>query len=317
MTRPQSCKVKTGRGAATIRVLIVAVVLTLAAVAVVMHAVSKSVPPSASSSPPINTSSPEVRATSDSHAVPKSLNARPGARTEARPLALTRANPATIFGRATFEDRRPAAGAKVWIAGAEDRITTANTQGEFEITGASSGAYYLLAALNDFISDPEGDSAPSFEAKAGERQGPYQLILRPGLTLQGLVRDLETGKPVAGAEIRRYAAERLNIYRALRAQSDAEGAWRLAGLPPGEVSLLAIARGYAAKPAIVPMIAGARNTCDLRLEPGGTITVLVQDEAGRPIAGAQIVPSRDFSSLKEGLLGLKTDESGRAIIENV
>ncbi|MCX7049766.1 MAG: hypothetical protein NTX50_30325, partial [Candidatus Sumerlaeota bacterium] len=94
---------------------------------------------------------------------------------------------AIIFGRVLHEDKRAAPGAKARLVEDHNLFATADAQGNFEIGAVPSGAYQLVASLGSFISDPGGTgrAGPFVEVKAGERKGPYDIILRPGLTLSG------------------------------------------------------------------------------------------------------------------------------------
>ncbi len=57
----------------------------------------------------------------------------------------------------------------------------------------------------------------------------------PGLEIVGTVRDKDTGKPLAGVTVQNTAAFG-NPVRFLKTTTDAEGRYRLPGLPPRTTS---------------------------------------------------------------------------------
>jgi protocatechuate 3,4-dioxygenase beta subunit len=91
---------------------------------------------------------------------------------------------------------------------------------------------------------------------------------------------------------------------ALAIHSDADGAFELAGLGPGELRLQATDGRYAASPVVRVDIASAGAIYDVRLVlgRGQPVTGVVRDANGRPIAGASV-------QLDDGTLAI-TDARG-------
>ena len=89
------------------------------------------------------------------------------------------------------------------------------------------------------------------------------LVAGPGLEIVGTVRDKDTGKPLAGVTVQTTAAFG-NPLRFLKTKTDAEGRYRLPGLPP-KTDLRRRARcarhgeGRAGLPAIGPARGGRRG----------------------------------------------------------
>ncbi|MCX7046344.1 MAG: carboxypeptidase-like regulatory domain-containing protein, partial [Candidatus Sumerlaeota bacterium] len=226
---------------------------------------------------------------------------------------------AMIFGKVLYEDKRVAPEAKVRALQNSSLTATADAQGAYEIGGVPAGSYQLAASLGGFISDAGGSGrgGPFIDVKAGERKGPYDIILRPGLALSGVIRDLETAKPIADAEIGRLDRNQAQVDKDSIVKSAADGSWQLAGLPIGRVTIQASAKGYATDRTMVQMIGGAKNACELALEPGATVRVKVMDEASSPIAEARVYPNRDFGGARDTAKEIKTDALGMATLEGI
>ncbi|MCX7044531.1 MAG: carboxypeptidase-like regulatory domain-containing protein [Candidatus Sumerlaeota bacterium] len=224
---------------------------------------------------------------------------------------------AAIFGKVFLEDKRPAAGAVVCPVNDAELATTADAQGAYEIIGLSKGYRQVVASLGGLISNSDGREPPFIDLKPGERSGPHDMFLKPGLVLSGFIHNQETGQSIAGAEIQRYNSANPENRMSAAAKSGADGAWRLEGLPAGRVAILAAAKGYASQQTMIQLIKGAKNACDLALEPGGDVMVTVVDQKGAPIAEAEVLSESDFSFSREGWSNPKTDAKGQARIADI
>ncbi|MCX7046345.1 MAG: carboxypeptidase-like regulatory domain-containing protein [Candidatus Sumerlaeota bacterium] len=128
---------------------------------------------------------------------------------------------------------------------------------------------------------------------------------------------METAKPIAGAQIGHVQRHSLELDKGAIAKSAEDGSWQLAGLPVGLVTIQAGAKGYASGRVTAQMIGGAKNTCNLTLEPGATVRVKVVDKATSPIAEARVDVSPDYDSALNGFKETKTDDQGMAILEGI
>jgi RNA polymerase sigma factor (sigma-70 family) len=77
---------------------------------------------------------------------------------------------------------------------------------------------------------------------------PFDLLVMPTKPVVGVVRDKDTGKPLAGVTVRsHHIAGALDLRGLVRATSDKEGHYRLVGLPKGEGNAI-IAEAYSRTP---------------------------------------------------------------------
>lgn len=114
----------------------------------------------------------------------------------------------------------PVSGASVTLA---DKTTSTDADGSYRITGAKKDNQLTVKA--------EGYSATSVPYTG---QPTLDIGLRPD-TLNGRVKDADTGNPIVNAHVSVGDRE---------AMSDETGAYRLDGLPPGPLKLTATAPGY-------------------------------------------------------------------------
>ncbi|MCX7049176.1 MAG: carboxypeptidase regulatory-like domain-containing protein [Candidatus Sumerlaeota bacterium] len=224
---------------------------------------------------------------------------------------------ASIFGKIIFEDKRPASGALARIVDKDEMETTADEAGAYEIGGLKEGYHQVVASLGAAISDSDGREPQHVKVNEAERCGPHDLILRPGLTLRGFARNRDTGQPIANAEIQRFLGAGIAADSRRAATSGADGAFQLAGLPVGRLSVLAAAKGYVEQITTLQIIGGAKNACDLSLEPGAAILLNVKTQEGAPAPDADVSMEMAHDYTPDRLQKIKTDAHGQARIESV
>jgi hypothetical protein len=112
--------------------------------------------------------------------------------------------PGCIIGRITCADGKPAAGAKVWTEGSDDRAvvfarreTEAGADGIYRFEGLSAGMYRVGASHEGHASSDE--HGPSYGVGPGWGRE-VSIRLRVGGTLKVVVRHI-AGSPVQGAEV--------------------------------------------------------------------------------------------------------------------
>jgi protocatechuate 3,4-dioxygenase beta subunit len=187
---------------------------------------------------------------------------------------------AALSGRVVDEAGKPVAGA---------RVSVGVTQNPFDneavyVAEARTGADGTFAAPDA----PEGARgirvrAPGFtpiqrfllEAKPQE-----SVSLQRGGTIVGTVADAN-GKPVAGVLVTTEDAA---------AQSDAQGVFRLAGVPAGSHRIQAFWKeSFAARKDGVRAVKGQEVRANLTLKPGSSISgSVIEESTRRPVAGVRI-----------------------------
>ena len=145
--------------------------------------------------------------------------------------------------------------------------------------------------------------------RARDANGPLEIVLERGGTLEGRVTEWN-GTPVRGADVSSGAGPL--AWGQPRTRTDAQGRFRLEGVPPGSPRIWASRPGYAAADVSVRLEPGGRLAdVDLTLARGGSVAGVVLDADGAPLPGAQIVPGPLPDS--SGFVGSMTrsDEAGR------
>ena len=175
--------------------------------------------------------------------------------------------------------------------------------GSVRFAGLAAGQGYVLRITS--ISDPVAER-PDIEVRAGRDKdlGTVEVGATAGLT--GRVVDAE-GKPIAGADVRVLAGfenmlellgNMAELFGTLgreptplaRGATLDDGTFRLDGLPPGPLVILASAAGKRQTVHPIRMTAkgAAAGAPTIVLEAGGVVAGIVVDAAGAPIAGARL-----------------------------
>ncbi|MBK9034288.1 MAG: carboxypeptidase regulatory-like domain-containing protein [Myxococcales bacterium] len=209
-------------------------------------------------------------------------------------LTLT-AGGATVSGTVTDAIGGPIEGAVVTAAlrrGALDRgqigaAALTDRDGRYRLSLAP-GSYGIVADHDDYLS-----AATTLELATA----PVTLDLRlvPGGVVEGVVKDVATGAPVAGAVVRAMG-DRLGVLESGGAHAsmptDASGRFRVAGLPPGSLGLRARveADGRQGREAVQVSlgIGEAVTGVELWVEAVPYLAGRVVDEQGQGIAGATV-----------------------------
>ena len=201
-----------------------------------------------------------------------------------------------VVGRVSDAMGGPIEGAVVTAArrrgpldqGQTSAATLTDRDGRYRLSLAP-GSYGLGAAHDDYLR-----AATSIELAGAELTVDLQLV--PGGVVEGVVKDVATGAPVAGAVVS-AEGERLGVlddgggHRA--PPTDASGRFRLTSLPPGTLGLTAQvdADGRRTRePVQVPLgIGEARTGVELWIEATPYVAGRVVDEHDRGLADAAVV----------------------------
>ena len=205
---------------------------------------------------------------------------------------------------------RPAAGATVRGASRDHEGTaTAGADGRFTLA-LPAGSYRVSGARGELA----GGAGP-ISVQSGAATHGLEIVLGPAASVEGVVLDARSGRPVPGAELALSPHETGALVA--RTAADAEGRFRLAPLAPGEYDLRAAAPGRS--PALqrgVTLRPGATFPARVSLAGTGAIEGVVEDALGRPLAGARVrIVARGDG--RPGALEARSDFEGRYRIEGV
>ncbi|MFL6197864.1 MAG: carboxypeptidase regulatory-like domain-containing protein [Thermoanaerobaculia bacterium] len=203
----------------------------------------------------------------------------------ARPLTVALERASRLRGRVEDAAGEPVPGASVRLrpappppgtVGVEVRRSEntadveAGSDGSFAFAEVAPGAVALEASAEGFLPpEPVELQVPS--------DGEVRLVLGRGAVVAGSITNA-TGEPVAGAQVR---------IGGTRSESDAEGRYRLAGIPPGPAPLAVSHPAYKPKGQPVDVQPG-ENRADVMLERGASVSGRVVDEAGVSRPGAEL-----------------------------
>ncbi len=215
-----------------------------------------------------------------------------------------------------------------WMWGGEgDNTATTGEDGAFNLADLSPGRYALsVSGLREHnLHFPAGTQAVYVDE--GERVEGVELEVEEGGQITGRVSS-RRGAPIAGASVEltptrfsTQAMETLMLARDARAETDDEGVYTIAGLPPeGEFSVRAQAMEHApSERRTVTLTERARTaTADFVLGEGSTISGRIMQADGEPFAEGGIqLQSLDMQSFDMGGLGTQTGEDGSFTLEHV
>jgi len=189
---------------------------------------------------------------------------------------------------------RPPAAGRLWLA-SQDAISaiepfhSAAVEHEIDDDG--------FVVVHDLDAKAEFDGVavvPGHAPVVGHISGlprRLELSLTKGLFVSGRVTD-ERGAALVGARVQATGTiESLGGFRyRQQGRVDGEGRFSIAGLLAGEITIKACATDYACSEAALSLAEDAiAEPTHLRLAPGHDLRLVIQDEYGRPAAGATVI----------------------------
>lgn len=206
----------------------------------------------------------------------------------AEPLAVVLAPASRIRGRVEDEEGRPVAAASVRLAPAPPPPGTVGVEprraeNSGEVRSERDGGFvFAEVAPGPVLVEVQAEGylqAEPVELRVPERGelADVRLVVERGARLSGLV-TTDGGEPVAGAVLRVASA---------RGASDAEGRYRIAGVPLGVQALRVAHPAYRTLTRELDVQPG-ENRVDVTVEQGAVVSGRVIDEEGAPRPGAAV-----------------------------
>jgi uncharacterized GH25 family protein len=199
-----------------------------------------------------------------------------------------------IGGVVVDSEGKPITGAQIWPSieftkrPGESRQLAIGTH----LRTDSDGRWTYESVPNSMASVPVEISKPGFmtsrtsltRGEFGHESGRLpsaRIVLKSGLIVTGKVTD-ESGQPIGGVVVRTKFFNSVH-----KAVTGADGTYTLSGCEPGEVRIVASAKGRATEMQEVAI--GPRTAkVDFEMKAGRTIRIRVLDERGNPVPKARI-----------------------------
>jgi len=205
-------------------------------------------------------------------------------------------------------------GLPLFAAGRWPSVVT-DAEGRFHMTGVGRERAIrlhvkhpaLVTSSIQVVTRPmEPISHPAFEFPGSHDNtvfgAKFEFAAAPSRTIQGTVRDAETGEPIAGVGVwsDKFAGQNISGFHSIKVKSDEQGRYRLEGMPKGEGNRLV------AVPAELPYFTASKDVpdppgiepveFDIEMHRGVWVTGRVIDKAtgrGVPSALMHYVPFPD------------------------
>lgn len=218
-----------------------------------------------------------------------------------------------VMGRVTDADSgEPLAGVSIFTYPRPREIvphreTLSDTDGSYLLTGLPSGSYNVCWAPPDGYPQPFNNiNAKEIHVVAGETMSGVDFALSHGIRLTGKVVDAD-GNPVPRAKVNCVIGQSYHNHVAC----DKAGRFLLPGLPPTTgLELIARKHGQISAP-VGPLTISLEGNAPLTIQlgPAGAIKGAATDEAGRPLAKAEIYVSH-HDAPRLGWNRVRTNEDG-------
>lgn len=250
---------------------------------------------------------------------------------------------AVMRGRVLGPDDQPIAKVKLRFMGYEGhghvpRAADSDAKGRFELLGLPRGDGYLMASCGGHVG-----LYKRITIAGGETLDGVIVRMRRGAELVGLVVD-DRWQPIREASVKvsgpGQRTEEGYEYTNGSAKTDAQGAFRVAGLGKAPYTVHVKAKGHV--PKSLQNVRSGEGEVRLELLRLGSVAGHVVDERGQPIAGSSVhwttkepglgrdgpglvEVSMDWSNFGPGMMhnpgqrgnSVKTDEQGRFVLENI
>jgi hypothetical protein len=190
--------------------------------------------------------------------------------------------PSSIHGTVTDAASAPVEGAVVTIDGPAFATTTTAADGTYSFSNVATGDYSLTVAAAGYV-----DSAPiTVSVVTAGSDVPQDVTLQVASSVDAYVADTH-GFPINGAAV---TVTSVADGTTLTGNTDDTGHAIISGLIPGDYTVTSTADGYFTAPP-VPLTVAALGTTyplDVPVNSPGSVSGLVTDPTGAPLAGATV-----------------------------
>lgn len=231
--------------------------------------------------------------------LPLLLAAAPAPKPAAKPAPAA----ASVSGRVAGADGKPLSGAEVRILPKEEssprpRWRSAGTAAPPVVVKTGEDGTFTARGLDgkSFRVRIQAKGLAPFQSSEVPAGATLRVTLKPGATRTGIVRDLQTKEPVAGATVVAIEpeAQAFGEEAYLRTTSGEDGRFTFTDLPGGDVAVeawsprhaRALLRGFVSRTAAKEDEKNPVPTLFLR--PGGSVAGKVVEADGSPVEGATV-----------------------------
>ena len=148
------------------------------------------------------------------------------------------------------------------------------------------------------------------------RKFTYEIALKRGHNIEGTVTGPD-GKPVVGAVLALGHSPWGAAGRHPKPKTDKNGVYRFKNVPKGQTTITVVSKHHA--PDLKEInVSDELDSVNFRLKKGKTLSLRVVNKAGRPVAGARVIPDtwrghRSLMGLYDGMIPKLTDKNGRLV----
>ncbi|HPS03345.1 MAG TPA: carboxypeptidase-like regulatory domain-containing protein, partial [Candidatus Sumerlaeota bacterium] len=205
------------------------------------------------------------------------------------------------------ESPLPEPDAEVALASQEFGTTTTRTDaaGRYEFRRVSGDFWRLAARAGNRVT-----CGRDIALKGEGLNGPFDLYLKPGVSVTALVNDKASLLPIPGATVEACYGGELRV----SARTNVEGFADLPALPIGLATLTASAPGYQAEKASLDITGSMKDVTIFSLKKGGKALIRTVDEKNAPVP--EIHLSLNWAQNVEKVQ-IQTDEKGECRVEGL
>lgn len=204
-----------------------------------------------------------------------------------------------IAGASVHVEMRPRASRGFMAYHGAPLFDQSDAEGNFRIADVIPGPVGLNAQAPGW----QAGSVADLEVRGGEEKRGVEIVLSPAAVLEGRVLS-PSGRPLPGAEVQLPPGAMMRRGGFHRTGTDGDGHYVLDSLPPGPLTVEATHPDHGTARRQVELRVG-ENSLDITLEGGNEVSGRVIDDAGTPVAGAEVwlassAAFQPFSTMSQG-----------------